>query len=73
MVLKMKNFNILGVHLKIWLLGGGFIKKQYRVGDCLKMGGLGQFANLRVGLGKKEGGGCFWGGGDTPMHTMGSM
>ena len=23
-----------------------------------------------MGVGKKEGGGCFWGGVDTPMHTM---
>ena len=36
-------------------------------------GGLGQFADLwgggGGGLGKKEGG-VFWGGIDTPMHTM---
>ena len=43
--------------------------------NCLKTeaGGLGQFANLREGLGKKEGGRVFMGGGrlvDTPMHTM---
>ena len=29
---------------------------------------LGKFADLRGGLAKE--GGCFWGGGDTPMHTM---
>ena len=35
------------------------------------MGGLGQFADLRWGLGKKDGG-VFEGGGgvDTPRHTM---
>ena len=44
--------------------GGGFTENQYRGGDCLKRG-LGQFADLRRGLGKKkvvtvfEGGGGF--------------
>ena len=33
----------------------GFVKNQFREGDCLKRG-LGQFADLRGGgLGKKEG------------------
>ena len=56
MVLKMKNFNILGVHWTIRLLGGGgeLTKNQYRVGIAWK-GGLG---------------GVFEGGVDTPMHTM---
>ena len=32
------------------------MKNQHRGGgDCLKRGGLGQLANLRGGLGKKEG------------------
>ena len=62
-MLRMKNFNILGVHWKIRLLGG-VTKNQYRAGDCQKKkGGLEQFANLRGGgLGKKEGWWCFWGG-----------
>ena len=30
------------------------MENQYRWGDCLKTG-LGQFADLRGGLGKKEG------------------
>ena len=35
----MKNFNNFGVHWKIqFLAGGGFTKKQYRGGDCLKRG-----------------------------------
>ena len=39
MVLRMKNFNILGFHRKIQLLGGGgFMKNQYRGGGCLKAG-----------------------------------
>ena len=70
----MKNFNILGVHWKIWLLGGGFTKNQYPIErwDSLKRGGGGQFTNLKGGgLGKKEGGGVFEGGVvDTTMHTM---
>ena len=57
----MKNFNILGVYWKIRPLGGGVTKNQY-------IGGIGQFVDLRGGLGKK--GGCFWGGVDTPMSTM---
>ena len=38
----MKNFNILGVHGKIWVLeGGGFMKNQYIGGGGLpKEGGL---------------------------------
>ena len=40
MVLRMKNFNILGVHWKIQLLEGKFTKNQYREGDCLESGGL---------------------------------
>ena len=62
MVLKMKNFNILGVHWTIRLLGGGgeLTKNQYRVGIAWK-GGLGQFANLGGGLARKSGW-CFWGG-----------
>ena len=46
------------------------MKSQYRGRDCLK-GGLGKFADWRgEGLGKKEKGGVFEGGGDTLMHTM---
>ena len=41
----------------------GFTKNQY-------IGGLGQFADLTVGLGKKEVGGVFEGRVDTPMDTM---
>ena len=70
MVLKMKNFNILGVHWTIRLLGGGgeLTKNQYRVGIAWKEG-LGQFANLG-GAWQERVGGVFEGGVDTPMHTM---
>ena len=54
--MKDENFNVFGVHGKIQVLEGGFSKNQYIWGDCLKRGGgLGQFADLRGGLGKKEG------------------
>ena len=51
----MKNFNILGVHGKIRVLGGeGFTKNQYIGGmDSLQIWG-------GRGLGKR--GWCFWGG-----------
>ena len=38
MVLRMKNFNILGFHGKIRVLGGGFTKNQYRGGGGLPKG-----------------------------------
>ena len=67
MVLRMKNFNILGVHWKIWLLRGGSWKKQYRGRDCLKReGGLGLFADLRGGLARKKGVVFLRGGGWDP-------
>ena len=39
-----------------WGVGGGVVhdKPVYR-GDCLKGGGLGQFADLRGGLARKRG------------------
>ena len=48
MVLRMKNFNILGFTEKIRLLGGrgGFEKNHIEGGNCLKGGGgLEWFAN----------------------------
>ena len=70
MLLGMKNFNILKVHWKIQLLGGGSCKTTTEGGLSVK--GLGQFADLRGGLGKR--GWCFFflGGGGVipPMHTM---
>ena len=72
MVLRMKNFNILGVHWKIRLLGGkGLTKNQYTGGYCLKRG-HGQFVGLRRAW-QEKGGWWFWGGVDTPMHTMMSL
>ena len=66
----MKNFNILGFHWKIQLLGGReFIKNWYRGGDCLKRGAWTVFRFKGGALQEREGW-CFWGGVDTPMHTM---
>ena len=67
MGLRMKSFNIMGVHWKIWFLGG-FTKNQYIGGIALK-GELGQFADLR-GAWQKRGGWCFWGEVDIPMHNI---
>ena len=64
----MKKYKILGVHWKT--------KTNIEGRDCLKGRGegggrgLGQFADLRGGLGRKEGGGAFEGGDWYPMHTM---
>ena len=70
--LRMKNFNIMGVHWKIRCLGE-FIKNQsiYR-GEYPKKWGLGQLAELRGKAWPKRGVWCFWGGEgvDTPMYTM---
>ena len=70
MGLRMKNFDILGVHWKIWLLGEFQEKLIYR-GVLPKKGRLGQFVDLR-GAWQERGGGVFEGGGgvDTPIHTM---
>ena len=67
MVLRTTNFNILGVHWKIRLLGGGegSTKNQYRGGDWFKEGGGLWYAIIKGG-----GLGQFVAGVDTPVHTM---
>ena len=58
MGLMMKNFNIFGVHWKIWFLGGRVSRKTNIEGGGLpKKSGLGQFADLRGGLARKRGSG----------------
>ena len=60
MRLRIKFFDILGVHWKIRRLGGGeFMRNQYREGECLKRGAW-IVCRFKGGLGKKEGGWCFW-------------
>ena len=56
MGLRMKNFNILGVHWKIWLLRGSSWKTNIERG-LPKKRGLGQFEDLRGGggLARKRG------------------
>ena len=50
----------MGIHWKIWLLEGRSSQETDR-GGIVKKGGLGQFTDLRGGLGKEEGGGVFQG------------
>ena len=68
MVLRMENVKILGVHWKIRLLGR-VTKNQYKGGGLPKKMELGQFVDLR-GAWEERGSWYFWGGVDTPMHTM---
>ena len=68
MDLRLKSFNIMGVHKKIqFLVGGGgeggFMKNQYIGGKLPKKVGVTQFSDLRGGWGgggldEKEGGWC---------------
>ena len=61
MGLRMKNFNILWVHWKLRLLGGGGYKKPIQRGDCLTRG-LEQFTDLSRGAWQERRGGDFkWG------------
>ena len=67
MGLRVKNFNIMGVHWNIWLLGGWeFTKKQYIWGNSLKRWGLEQ-AKGRGAWRKK--GVVFLKRVDSPMNT----
>ena len=54
MGLRMKNFNILGIHRRIRLLGGNSGKIDIEGGDSLKRGGFDSFQIF-----KKVGGGVF--------------
>ena len=50
MGLRMENFNVLGIHWKIWFLGRGRVHETpLQRGYCLKKG-LRQFADLRGNL-----------------------
>ena len=71
MGIRKRNFNIIGVHWKIELLGGSRKNNIYR-GESPKKGGLGEFTDLRGGLAKKRGI-VFLRGLGTPMHTMGKV
>ena len=66
--LRMKNVNNMGVHWKIWFLGG-CMKNQYIGGvNCLKREAW-IVCRFKRGLGKKEGM-MFLKGVETLVHTM---
>ena len=58
--LKIKNFNIIGVHWKIWFFffGGGVMKKPIPKMDCLRRG-AGTVCRFKSAPGKKEKSGVF--------------
>ena len=66
MGLRMKNFNILGVHWTIWFLGGWFTKNQ---GGGLPKKGDWTVCRFRGCLAREEGV-VFLRGAHTPMCTM---
>ena len=59
MGLRMKKFNIFGVHWKIQILGVGVTNTE---GGLPKKRELGQFVDLRGGAWQERGGGIFEGG-----------
>ena len=68
MGLRMKNFNIMGVHWKIRYSGMGVTKNQYIGGTALKGGGgAWTVRRFKGGLPKKRGW-SFWGGGTKPKY-----
>ena len=72
MGLRMKNFNIMGVHWKIQFLsgGGGVTKNQYIYIGFAWEGGAWTVCRFKGGSCWKRGGGVFEGRVDTPMHTI---
>ena len=56
--LTMKNFNILSIHWKIWLLGGSSWKTVIKGGGLLKKGAW-IVSRFKRGLGRKEEGSVF--------------
>ena len=67
MGLRIKNFNIIGIHKKVRFLWG-ILKNQY-IGGLPKKWGFGEFADLRGSLAIKKGM-VFLRGVDTPIHTI---
>ena len=51
------------------MIFGGVHENLINRGELPKNGEFGHFADLRGDLTKKEGW-CFWGGVETPMHTI---
>ena len=54
MVWRMKNFNIFGVHWKIWLLSIGVMKNQYKGRNCLEIGAW-TVCQFKGGFARKRG------------------
>ena len=73
MVLRIKKYDILEVHWKIWLLGGGVTKNSIEGGELFKGGrGLGQFADLMGrDLARKRGVVLLMAGGGGDAHYNG--
>ena len=69
MGLRMKSFNIFGVHWKIWFLGGGGGGGSQKIEGRMPIKGGWTVCRFKWGLGKKEGV-VFLMGVDTPMHAM---
>ena len=70
MVLRIKNFNIFGVHWKIWLLRVRGHKKPIYRGGLPKKGGLDSLLIQGGGGLARKRGVVFLRGVDTPMATM---
>ena len=72
MGLRIENFNILGVHWKIRLLGGGVHEKLIQRGGIASKGGAWTVYKFKWVTWQERGRWCFWGegGSDTPMKTM---
>ena len=70
MGLTIKIFNILGIHWKIGLLGGGGVhEKLIQREDCLKRGAWRVF-RFKGEAWQERGGVVILRGVDTPMHTI---
>ena len=66
---KEKNFNIMEVHWKIRFSGGGAWKPSMSRVKCLKTGAW-IVCRFKRRPWQKRRGWCFWGGVETPMHTV---
>ena len=69
MGLRIKNYNILGVHWRIWVLGGWFLKNQFRRRGCLKREAWTVWG-FKGRAWQERRRWCFWGEIDIPMHNM---
>lgn len=68
-MLRMKNFNILGVHWRIQVLGGEVHEKPIYRGGLPKKGEMDKL-QIKRGAYQEKGGGFEGGRGDTTINTM---